>query len=93
MIRAMLNACRPCGMPQPQKTSSTEDGWISGFRSSSSSMTKAPSSSGRSWASDPLKALPMGVRTVSTITASGICAPPSFDGVRNGMGPWVPGSL
>ena len=23
MIRAMLKACRPCGMPQPQKTSST----------------------------------------------------------------------
>ena len=26
MIRAMLNACRPCGRPQPQKTSSTESG-------------------------------------------------------------------
>ena len=26
MIRAMLKACRPWGMPQPQKTSSTSDG-------------------------------------------------------------------
>ncbi len=24
MIRAMLKACRPCGMPQPQKTSSID---------------------------------------------------------------------
>src|SRR5262245_21006722 len=72
MIRAMLNACRPCGIPQPQNTSSTSDGCTSWFRSSSSSMTKAPSSSGRTWASEPLKARPIGVRTVSTITASGI---------------------
>ena len=41
------------------------------LRSSSASMTKAPISSGRSWASDPLKARPMGVRTASTITGSG----------------------
>ena len=33
---------------------------------------KAPISSGRSWASEPLKARPMGVRTASTITASGM---------------------
>ena len=26
MIRPMLKACRPCGMPQPQKTSSTRAG-------------------------------------------------------------------
>ena len=35
-------------------------------------MTYAPVSSGRSWASEPLKARPTGVRTLSTITASGI---------------------
>src|SRR5882757_3000382 len=44
-------------------------------------MTKAPISSGRSWARDPLNALPIGVRTVSTITASGICwSPCACDG-------------
>ena len=72
MIRAMLKACRPCGIPQPQKTSSTEAGSTSGLRSSSWSTTKAPISSGRSCASEPLKARPIGVRMVSTITASGI---------------------
>ncbi len=82
-MRAMLNACRPCGMPQPQKTSSTSDGRTSGLRSSSSSTTKAPSSSGRNCASEPLKALPMGVRMVSTITASGIWGSPSV-GSRGG---------
>ena len=60
MIRPMLKACRPCGMPQPQKTSSTEAGSTSGLRSSSWSTTKAPISSGRSWASEPLKARPIG---------------------------------
>src|SRR4051812_48504626 len=30
-------------------------------------------SSGRTWVSEPLKARPMGVRTASTITASGMC--------------------
>src|SRR5215216_7630394 len=32
----------------------------------------APISSGRSWASEPLNARPMGVRTASTITGSGM---------------------
>ena len=72
MIRPMLKACRPCGMPTPQKTSSTRAGSSSGLRSSSWSTTKAPCSSGRSEASEPLKARPIGVRMVSTITASGI---------------------
>ena len=72
MIRPMLKASRPCGMPTPQKTSSTSAGSTSGLRSSSWSTTKAPVSSGRNEASEPLKARPIGVRTVSTITASGI---------------------
>ena len=72
MIRAMLKACRPWGRPQPQKTSSTEAGSTSGLRSSRLSTTWAPISSGRCWASDPLKARPIGVRTASTITASGM---------------------
>src|SRR5918998_6279187 len=47
-------------------------GDTSGLRSSSASTTKAPISSGRSWASEPLKARPMGVRMASTITGSGM---------------------
>ena len=39
MIRAMLNACRPWGMPQPAKTSFTLVGSTSGLRSSSWSIT------------------------------------------------------
>ncbi len=35
---------------------------------------KAPVSSGRSWAREPLNARPIGVRTVSTMTASGTAA-------------------
>ena len=73
MIRAMLNACRPWGMPQPQKTSSISSGATSGLRSSSWSTTKAAVSSGRSWAREPLNARPIGLRAASTITASGIC--------------------
>ena len=72
MIRATLKACRPCGMPTPAITSWISAGSTSGLRSSSRSITNAPVSSGRSWVSDPLKARPIGVRRVSTITASGI---------------------
>src|SRR4051794_4587702 len=68
----MLKAWRPWGMPQPVTTSSTEPGSTSGLRSISWSSTLARVSSGRSWASEPLKALPMGVRIASTITASGM---------------------
>ncbi len=39
MIRAMLKACSPWGMPQPQKTSSIASGATSGLRSSSWSTT------------------------------------------------------
>ena len=39
MIRATLKACRPCGIPQPAKTSFTVAGSTSGLRSSSWSMT------------------------------------------------------
>src|SRR6218665_3355981 len=68
----MLKACLPCGKPQPVMTSSTSAGSRPGLRSRSWSMVKAAVSSGRSEASDPLKARPIGVRTASTITASGI---------------------
>src|SRR4029450_7099266 len=59
-------------VPQPQNRSSIESGLTSGLRSSSASTTKAPISSGRSWASDPLNARPIGVRTASTMTGSGM---------------------
>src|SRR4051812_19579474 len=72
MIRPMLKAWSPWGMPQPQIKSSTEVGSTSGLRSRSWSTMKAPVSSGRSCESEPLKALPIGVRTASTITASGM---------------------
>src|SRR5919106_997525 len=72
MIRPMLKACTPCGRPQPAMTSSTESGATSGLRSSSWSITHAPVSSGRSPASEPLKARPTGVRMASTMTASGM---------------------
>ena len=72
MIRPMLKACLPCGRPQPATTSSTESGATPELRSRSWSITYAPVSSGRSWESEPLKARPTGVRTLSTITASGI---------------------
>jgi hypothetical protein len=72
MIRPMLKACLPCGSPQPATTSSTSAGSTSGFRSRSWSTMNAPISSGRSGASEPLNARPIGVRTASTITASGI---------------------
>src|ERR671919_2220032 len=72
MIRARLKPWRPCGRPTPQYSSSTCAGSTSGLRSSSASTTKAPISSGRSWASEPLKARPMGVRTASTITGEGM---------------------
>ena len=58
--------------PTPQITSSTMAGSTSLLRSSSWSMTNAVMSSGRRSISEPLKARPMGVRMVSTITASGM---------------------
>ena len=87
MIRAMLKACSPCGMPTPQITSWTSAGSTSGLRSSSLSITKAPVSSGRSWVRDPLKARPIGVRRVSTITASGIEC--SLSGREGFLDQWI----
>src|SRR5918995_1176274 len=71
-IRPMLKPWRPCGRPTPQYTSSISSGSTPWLRSSSASTTNAPISSGRSWANEPLKARPMGVRTASTITDSGM---------------------
>ena len=87
MIRPMLKACSPCGMPTPQITSSTRAGSTSGLRSRSLSITKAPVSSGRSWVRDPLKARPIGVRRVSTITASGIEC--SLSGREGFLDQWI----
>src|SRR5215207_78066 len=72
MIRPMLKPWSPCGRPTPQWTSSISAGSSPGLRSSSASTMKAPISSGRSWASEPLNARPTGVRTASTITGSGM---------------------
>ncbi len=71
-MRAMLFACRPCGWPQPAITSSTLAGSTSGLRSRTWSMTYARVSSGRSEASEPFRARPIGVRIASTMTASGM---------------------
>src|SRR3954452_5951536 len=55
----------------------TDPGSTSGLRSSSASTTYAPRSSGRIPVSDPLKARPIGLRTASTMTASGMKSSPS----------------
>ena len=68
--RARFMPCFSCGKPQPIITSTTSPGSSSGTFSSNARIAKARRSSGRTSASDPFPARPIGVRTVSTMTAS-----------------------
>src|SRR5262245_6772371 len=69
-MRATFMPCSPSGMAQPRSTSSTSEGTRPLARATASRMTMAPSSSGRTVRNDPLRPLPMAVRTPLTITAS-----------------------
>src|SRR6478752_1449005 len=67
----MLKPCSPPGSPQPSMRSSTS--WRSRFGTffSAASTMNAAMSSARSSVNEPLKARPIGVRAVATMTASG----------------------
>ena len=69
-IRATFNPCSASGMAQPKITSSISAGSTPGARASASRMTIAASSSGRVVRSAPFGALPTGVLTAETRTAS-----------------------
>ena len=71
-VRAMSPACGPTVSTQPNTTSSTASGSI-GVRASSAVITCAPRSAGCAAASPPPRR-PTGVRTASTMNASGIRA-------------------
>ena len=72
-MRPMLKACLPCGRPQP--VDDLLDRRRVHVRVSLEQLVDdegAQSRRGAAVASDPLKARPIGVRTASTITASGM---------------------
>jgi hypothetical protein len=69
--RARFMLCSPAPLAAPHITSSTLPGSTSGTFSISFWMMNPPMSSGRASTSEPLKARPMGVRAVATMTASG----------------------
>src|SRR3954451_5999364 len=71
----MFTPCSPAGLAPPRMTSATSARFTAGARSITSFTTNAPMSSGRASISDPLKARPIGVRAVATMTAS--CMDPS----------------
>src|SRR5579859_4183067 len=66
-------------------TSSTSEGLTAGAFSSSDLTMKPPRSSMRASMREPLKARPMGVLAVATITASGILCLPLRVAVRPGL--------
>jgi len=68
--RATFRPCSPSGKAQPMTTSSISAGSRFGVRLSKAWMVVAAISSGRTVASPPRLALPTGVRTALTITAS-----------------------
>src|SRR5688572_13493962 len=69
-MRATFRPCSASGMAQPRMTSSISEGATPGARCITSRITVAASSSGRVDRSDPFGALPTGVRTAETISAS-----------------------
>src|SRR3954453_21494289 len=69
-IRATFIPCSASGIAQPRITSSTSEDSTPGARRSASLITVAASSSGRVPRRVPAGALPTGVRTAETITAS-----------------------
>src|SRR6188508_1713039 len=71
-MRATFSPCSASGIAQPRITSSTSDAARPGARFSASRMASAASSSGRVVRSDPFGALPTGVRTADTMSASAI---------------------
>src|SRR5437588_2810133 len=80
MFRAMFIPCSPTWLAAPMITSSTVALSTAGTLSSRVLMMNPPRSSMRTSFSDPLKARPIGVRAVATMTASGIRrAPFVFD--------------
>src|ERR1700752_488408 len=70
IMRAMLSPCSPSGKAQPMTTSSIWAGSRFDVRLSKAWIAVAAISSGRTVASPPRFALPTGVRTALTITAS-----------------------
>ena len=75
-VRAMSPACPPTVSTQPNTTSSTAPGSMP-LRSTSDVRAWAPRSAGWIWLSDPLRR-PTGVRTASTMKASGMARSPRF---------------
>src|SRR3954452_25257740 len=71
----MLKPCSPAGSAQPRYRSSRVAGSRAGTLSRAARITVALRSSGRTSFREPLKARPIGLRAVDTITASGMTAP------------------
>src|SRR4029077_21049678 len=69
-MRATFSPCSPSGIAHPRITSSISPASRPGVRRSASAITVAASSSGRVPRSVPFGALPTGVRTAETMTAS-----------------------
>ena len=69
-FRPMFSPCSPSGKAQPMMTSSTSAGSKPGALSSAALMTNAARSSGRVVRYIPRGALPTGIRTALTTTAS-----------------------
>src|SRR5688572_9143763 len=69
-MRATFSPCSASGIAHPSTTSSMSAGSMPGARRSTSSMTVAAISSGRTVFSEPFGAFPTAVRVAATITAS-----------------------
>src|SRR5690606_12968515 len=85
-MRATFSPCSPSGMAQPMTTSSTSAGSTPGARRSTSAMTAAAMSSGRTVFRLPFGALPTAVRVAATITASRMTQAPSRAGAHPSAG-------
>ena len=70
MLRAMFIACSLVWFTQPQITSSVSSMFQLGLRSISAWISSADSFSARTLRNWPLRVLPIGVRTASTMTTS-----------------------
>src|SRR4051794_22744577 len=82
----MLNPCSPPGSPQPSMRSSTSFRSRPGTLFRTVSTMNAAMSSARSSVNEPLKARPMGVRAVATMTASGTTDSSGGSGARESYG-------
>src|SRR5438270_2454798 len=79
-LRAWFMPCSPEWLADPIMTSTTDAGSTADTFCIRSLMMKAPMSSGRTSFSEPFMARPIGVRAVSTMTASGMGTPCSSGG-------------